>query len=121
MDLLPSEVRAAFARSPIGSQEGARDAARVLVKYFFPAGRYTFLVTEAEKQGDDYLLFGYCISAFGADCDEWGYASLAELRSVRVRGLSIERDLDVHPEERTVAELLAPCSVTSTEAQKWIS
>lgn len=119
MDLLPSDVRAAFARFPIGSQEGARENARVLVKYFFPAGRYTFLVTEAEPQGDDYLLFGYCISAFGADCDEWGYASLAELRSLRVRGLAIERDLDVRPEARTVAELLGRRA--RTEASAWTS
>jgi hypothetical protein len=51
-------------------------------------------------------LFGYCLSPFGADCDEWGYASLNELRTTRVRGLTIERDLHFPIATRTVAEAL---------------
>lgn len=121
MDLLPPEVRAAFARFPIGSQEGAGDDARVLTKFFFPAGRYTFLVTEAELEGDDYLLFGYCVSALGADCDEWGYASLSELRSVCVRGLTMERDLDVLPGERTVGQVLGRVRKAENGGAAWIS
>ena len=80
MDLLPPHVRAALACYPLGSQEGRGDEALVVVKYFFPAGRYTLYVTEAEFDGDDAQLFGYCLSPFGEDSDEWGYASLAELR-----------------------------------------
>jgi len=106
MDLLPPPVRAALARFPIGSQEALGDDAKVVVKYFFPAGRYTFYVTEAEPDGDDWLLFGYCISPLGPDCDEWGYASLAELSSVFVRGLAIERDLHLPIATRTVRELV---------------
>lgn len=121
MDLLPPEVRACLARFPIGSQEGARDAARVVVKYFFPSGRYTLFVTEAERQGDDYLLFGYCLSPFGAECDEWGYASLAELRSLRIRGLGIERDTCVRPGERTLAELLGRVHARQEKVKPWTS
>jgi len=106
MDLLPSNVRAALARFPIGSQETRGDDALVVVKYFFPAGRYTLYVTEAEFDGDDVRLFGYCLSPLGEDCDEWGYASLAELRSIRVRGLTIERDLHFPVAARTVREAL---------------
>ncbi len=51
-------------------------------------------------------LFGYCLSPFGAESDEWGYASLAELRSLRVRGLTIERDLHFPIAIRTVADAL---------------
>jgi transcriptional regulator with XRE-family HTH domain len=51
-------------------------------------------------------LFGYCLSPFGEDCDEWGYASLAELQATRVRGLTIERDLHFPIPERTVAHAL---------------
>ncbi len=106
MDLITPQLCSMIQRQfPIGSQEGLGDNAKVLVKLFFPAGRYTFFVTEGEPQGDDFLLFGYCVSALGEDCDEWGYASLSELRSVRVRGLSMERDLDVRFAARTVAEL----------------
>ncbi|HET8797640.1 MAG TPA: DUF2958 domain-containing protein [Thermoanaerobaculia bacterium] len=106
MDLLPPDVRAALARFPIGSQDGRGMDAVVVVKYFFPAGRYTLFVTEAEVDGEDVRLFGYCLSPFGADCDEWGYASLAELQSVRVRGLAIERDLHFPIATRTVADAL---------------
>ena len=106
MDLLPSNVRAALALFPIGSQDGRGDDALVVVKYFFPAGRYTLYVTEAEFDDDDIRLFGYCISPLGEDCDEWGYASLAELRSIRVRGLTIERDLHFPVATRSVREAL---------------
>ena len=106
MDLLPPHVCTALARFPLGSQDGRGMDARVVVKYFFPAGRYTLFVTEAEMCGDDVRLFGYCLSPFGADCDEWGYASLNELRTTRVRGLTIERDLHFPIATRTVTEAL---------------
>jgi hypothetical protein len=51
-------------------------------------------VTQATPAGGDWELYGYCISPLGPDCDEWGYASLNELATVRNRlGLGIERDL----------------------------
>ena len=106
MELLPLNVRAALARFPLGSQERRGMDAVVVVKYFFPAGRYTLYVTEAAFDGDDMRLFGYCLSPFGPDCDEWGYASLAELGSLRVRGLTIERDLHFPLATRTVAHAL---------------
>jgi hypothetical protein len=106
MDLLPTEIRAALGRFSLGSQEGRGMDALVVVKYFFPAGRYTLYVTEAEFDGNDTQLFGYCLSPFGEDSDEWGYASLAELRSLRVRGLTIERDLYFPIATRTVGDAL---------------
>jgi len=106
MDLLPPDVCTALARYPLGSQDGRGMDAVVVVKYFFPAGRYTLYVTEAETCGDDVRLFGYCLSPFGEDCDEWGYASLNELRTTRVRGLSIERDLHFPIAVRTVRDAL---------------
>ena len=107
MDLLPPHVRAALACYPLGSQEGRGDEALVVVKYFFPAGRYTLYVTEAEFEEDDVLLFGYCLSPFSEDSDEWGYASLGELQSLRVRGLTMERDLHFPLATRTVRDALA--------------
>ena len=41
------------------------------------------------------------------DLDEWGYASLAELQSLRVRGLTMERDLHFPIALRTVKDALA--------------
>ncbi len=107
MQLITPEVSKALARFPLGSQDSLGDGARVVVKFFFPAGRYTLFVTEAEKQEDgDYLFFGYCLSPFGADCDEWGYTALSELASLNIRGLGIERDICVEPAAETVRELL---------------
>jgi hypothetical protein len=106
MDLMTPELRVGLRQFPLGSQEGLCDNAKVLVKFFFPAARYTFFVTEAEPRGKDVLFFGFCVSPLGPDCDEWGYTSLTELLSVRVRGLTIERDLHLPFATRTVGELL---------------
>jgi len=106
MDLMTPELRSGLRQFPLGSQEGLREHAKVLVKYFFPAGRYAFLATEAEPRGKDVLFFGFCVSALGEDCDEWGYTSLTELLSVRVRGLAMERDTSVPIAIRTIGELL---------------
>ena len=97
MDLITPELRSELRQFPLGSQEGLAEDAKVLVRFFFPAGRYTFFVTEAEPCGKDVLFFGFCVSPLGPDCDEWGYTSLTELISVRVRGLTIERDLHLPP------------------------
>ena len=108
MTLLPPDVRATLARFPIGSQEKLGDQAKVVVKFFDPAGRYTFYVTEGRPQGKDYLFFGYCVSPLGADCDEWSYQTLKELLSIAImRGLGIERDLHFPTAIWTVAESLA--------------
>lgn len=47
-------------------------------------------LTEAEREGDDWRLFGYChIYEW-----EWGYLMLSELASLRLPfGLTIERDI----------------------------
>lgn len=70
------------------------------------AARYTFYVTEARREGKDWLFFGWCVSMFDDDCDEWGYTTLTELLSVNVRGLTIERDLHFPIATRTVREAL---------------
>ena len=82
--------RAQFEAHPIGSQDGKGLDAEVLVKYFNPCGSGTWLITEAEREGDDWRLYGYChIFEW-----EWGYLLLSELESLRLPfGLSVERDL----------------------------
>lgn len=107
MDLLPPEVRAIFTSYQIGSQDGRGMQAVVIVKFFFPAGRYTFFVTEGEPEDDDFVFFGYCLSALGEDCDEWGYTRLSELQSGERGGLTLERDLHFPIATRTVADALA--------------
>lgn len=115
MDLMPPELRSAISQQfSLGSQQHLGDDARVAVKFFFPAGRYTFFVTEGRPEGDDFLFFGYCLSAFGPDCDEWGYAMLSELSTLNVRRLTIERDLHLPFAARTVGDLTGTHRVASS-------
>ncbi len=78
---------------PLYAQQRVREPI-AYVKLFCPFGRYMFFVTEYD--GDDRL-FGYCVSQFGQDCDEWAYASLSELEgatvsAARLFGLPVEPD-----------------------------
>ena len=90
MKLLTKEIEEKFNKYPFGSQDGLGGKAEVLVKYFNPCGAGTWLITEAEKQDDDWILFGYCnITEW-----EWGTVSLNELQNYKgPLGLGIERDL----------------------------
>lgn len=86
MELLPAELREQLPK--LYAQKGTEDH-YVYIKYFFPAGNWTWFVTEGEPEGDDFLFFGYVIG----DCSEWGYFRLKELEEINVHGLTIERDL----------------------------
>lgn len=69
-------------------QTGSEDPA-VFAKFFFPASGWTWLVTEGEAKGDDFLFFGHVIGFER----EWGYFSLSELESVDISGVKVERDI----------------------------
>jgi hypothetical protein len=90
MKLLTKEIEEKFQNNPLGSQDEKGFDAEVLVKYFNPNGEGTWLITEAEKEGDDYIMFGYCnITDW-----EWGTVSLKELENYKGPfGMGIERDL----------------------------
>lgn len=86
MDLLTAELRE---KSPkIYSQDGNENPT-VYAKFFFPAGRLTWFVTEGETEGEDFRFYGFVIGDF----DEWGYFYLSELQDINLRGLTVERDL----------------------------
>jgi len=75
-----------------------------LVKLFLPEGRWTFYVTAATLYGgalyggEQIILTGWCVSALGPDCDEYGDSSMDEIAAVRTRfGLPVERDLHWTP------------------------
>jgi hypothetical protein len=62
----------------------------IIVKFFCPWNSWSWYITEGEKQGDDFLFFGYV----EGDFPELGYISLNELESVKgPMGLKIERDM----------------------------
>lgn len=90
MKLLTEELEQKFENYPFGSQDSKGMEAEVLVKYFNPCGAGTWLITEAEKDDGEWLLFGYChIFEW-----EWGYVSLKELQDIQLPfDLTIERDL----------------------------
>lgn len=93
MQLLTKEIEKQFESHPLYSQEDKGEDAKVIVKFFNPYGRGTWLITEAQKQADgDWLMFGMChIYEW-----EWGYVSLNELKSIHFFGdskIGIERDL----------------------------
>lgn len=91
MKLMTKELEKAFEKYPLYSQDGKGMEADVVVKYFNPTGRGTWLITEGEKmENGDWEFFGYChIFEW-----EWGYVRLSELESVKLPfGLGIEREL----------------------------
>ena len=88
--ILTEELRKALPK--LREQEGSDDPI-VYMKFFFPASGWTWLVTEGEAKGEDFVFFGYVIG-FEA---EFGYFTLKELEGVTVRGLVIQRDCYFEP------------------------
>ena len=94
MKLITKELEEIFEKYPLGSQDGLGGKAKVIAKFFNPAGVGTWLITEAEKTEDgDYEMFGYC--HLGNDeMAELGYVMLSQLEELKLPfGLKIERDL----------------------------
>ena len=94
MKLITKELEEIFEKYPLGSQDGLGGKAKVIAKFFNPAGVGTWLITEAEKTEDgDYEMFGYC--HLGNDeMAELGYVMLSQLEELNLPfGLKIERDL----------------------------
>jgi hypothetical protein len=96
MELIPKEIEATI--PDLFSTESVPHPLAV-IKLFDPCSRYTFFVLEARREPDgDLRLFGFCRSPLGPDGDEFGFASLRELESVRgPLGQCIERDLHFEP------------------------
>lgn len=106
MKLLTKELVANFRKT--GSQEDKGDDAVVIAKYFHPFSSWYWYATEivGVRRGgeelelkevsdydvldaDDVIFFGL-VNGFES---ELGYFSLAELKTIRLKGLPIERDL----------------------------
>ena len=100
MNLITEDVEKLFLQNPLYSHENEGFDAQVLEKFFNPCGAGTWLITEARKEDDDWLLFGY-MHIFEW---EWGYVLLSELQSIRLPyGLTICMDANLH---MTVKQLL---------------
>ena len=102
MKLITKQIEKELAKYPLYSQDGKKENAVVICKFFAPVGAWTWYVLEAENQGDDYMFFGIVINNHFER--EYGYFSLSELSSVRLPyGLTIERD--IYFEKCKVSEL----------------
>ena len=62
--------------------------------HFFIGGSDWYI---AEYDPQERLFFGYCILNNDFVNAEWGYSSYDELRSINVRGIEIDRDLQWEP------------------------
>lgn len=95
MELMPEEVRRLL--PPLYANEEKKSAeVKVPLKLFDPCGLGTWFITEFD--GKD-IMFGYCVSPLGPDCDELGYMSLKEIEEVvGPLGVGIKRDLWWNPE-----------------------
>lgn len=96
MELLTSkEIDELAAKYPLYSQDGKGLDAVVSYKFFFPAGRFTWYITECSREGDAVTLFGVTVAH--DPVGEYGYISLNELQELNVYGLTVERDLHFKP------------------------
>lgn len=101
MKLITKAIERKLEKHPIGSQDGKGGDAEVLVKFFYPYGAGTWLVTEAERTEDgDWMLYGAAEIGYGF---EWGYTMLSDLQSIVKFGRpAVERELYAPP--KTVKE-----------------
>ena len=79
MRMLTKAIERKLAMTPIGSTDGMGKDARIIVKFFYPYGVGTWLVTEGEKIDNDWRLYGAAELGMGF---EWGYVMLSELEAI---------------------------------------
>ena len=58
---MTKELAESLEKYPLYSQEGKKEDAVVVAKFFFPATALTWYVTEGKKEDDDYLFFGLVV------------------------------------------------------------
>lgn len=94
MTLMTTELERKFEKYPFKSQEKEGTNAIVIAKFYNPCGNDVWLITEAEKQKDGWLLFGL-MNIFDFDW-EWGYVSLSDLEKMELPfGASIEQEISI--------------------------
>ena len=119
-NLMTKPLEKKFEKYPLYSQDGKGGDAKVIAKYFNPAGNGTWLITEASKEENgDWTMFGYC--HLGDDeMAELGYVMLSDLKAlkcpVRIQVgdriltsyAKVERDLYM-PNDITLKEAIKDC------------
>lgn len=81
MKLMTNQIENELIKYGIEGQSNLGYGSKIIVKYFSPYSRGTWMVTGGEKmENGDWLLFGYVDLV----CSEWGYVMLSELESLNV-------------------------------------
>ena len=90
MKLITKKIEKEFEKYPLYSQENKSEK-HAICKFFNPYGIRTWIVYEAERQGNDWLFFGLV----ELQEKELGYFTLSQLQSLKTRwgAPMIERDL----------------------------
>lgn len=121
MKLITKEIIELFEKYPLGSQDGKYGDATVIVKFFYPAGAATWLITEGnlikDKNGNvsDIEMFGFCCP-MGVEHGELGYVMLSDLETIEIiPGLKVERDLYFHNGKINLRDACMKCFRTIPE------
>lgn len=104
--VLTKEIEKRFEKYPLYSQDGKGGDAKVLLKLFNPYGAGTWIVLEAERQGDDWYCFGVVDYGYGG---EYGYFTLNEIlnwRHPRFTMLGVEREKHDSNGKRTLKQVM---------------
>lgn len=95
MLLVTKELEERFLRYPLYSQDGKGFDAQCIAHFYNPLGCGDWFITEAEKEADDWLMFGYADLGMGPENSEFGYISFKELAELSLPlELGIEYSLD---------------------------
>lgn len=103
MKLMTKELQRKFEKVKPYDGDASFDAP-VLAK-FFGGSAYTCIVTSAEKDGDDYILYGYATIGYGY---EYGAVRLSQLQALKFPpfGTYAERDMYL-PKNCKVKDLIS--------------
>lgn len=102
MKLITKQIERKLLEYPIYSQDGKGMDTKVIVK-FFGGSNYTWLVTEAEQEGDDWRMYGY-MTLNGHDW-EWGYFMFSSISKLKFKPFRLPLERDLHTNGMTVKEL----------------
>ena len=75
---MTKELAESLEKYPLYSQEGKKEDAVVVAKFFFPATALTWYVTEGKKEDDDYLFFGLVVGGNNERLFPVGFTCLGE-------------------------------------------
>ena len=91
-----------FKENPLYCKDGQGKSAKVIARFYLPGTSMEWLVTEAQEEDGQWILYGHChIFEW-----EWGYTSLTEMMEINIHGLTICAEVFQQDEQRTVESFL---------------